>query len=104
MVSQGGSLVISSWKSSPSTLNIQASIGVLKFAHKGFNFDTAVIRYLNNPEAMGGAAWFGLALVSGSKLVLSLAVVRHLANWWFLSYVEKYDSLSSFILYLLMLT
>lgn len=96
--------MISSWKSSPSTLNIQASIGVLKFAHKGFNFDTAVIRYLNNPEAMGGAAWFGLALVSGSKLVLSLAVVRHLANWWFLSYVEKYDSLSSFILYLLMLT
>ncbi len=46
-------------------------------------------RYLNNPEAMGGAAWFGLALISGSKLVLSLAVIRHLANWWFLSRVEK---------------
>jgi len=38
---------------------------------------------------MGGAAWFGLALISGSKLVLSLAVVRHLANWWFLSCVEN---------------
>lgn len=39
---------------------------------------------------MGGAAWFGLALISGSKLVLSLAVVRYLANWWFLTRVEKY--------------
>lgn len=54
-------------------------------------------RYLNNPEAMGGAAWFGLALISGSKLVLSLAVLRHLVNWWFLTSVEKYvhDLLSS---------
>jgi phosphatidylethanolamine N-methyltransferase len=47
-------------------------------------------RYLNNPESMGGAAWFGLALISGSKLVLLLAVVRHMASWWFLSWVEKY--------------
>jgi phosphatidylethanolamine N-methyltransferase len=39
---------------------------------------------------MGGAAWFGLALISGSKLVLSLAVIRHLASWWFLSNVEKW--------------
>jgi phosphatidylethanolamine N-methyltransferase len=46
-------------------------------------------RYLNNPEAMGGAAWFGLALISGSKLVLLLAVIRHLASWWFLRSVEK---------------
>lgn len=38
---------------------------------------------------MGGAAWFGGALISGSKLVLSLAVMRHLSHWWFLSYVEK---------------
>ncbi|KAK2460451.1 hypothetical protein APHAL10511_007616 [Amanita phalloides] len=50
---------------------------------------TGIYRYLNNPEAMGGAAWFGLALISGSKLVLSLAVIRHLANWWFLSCVEN---------------
>ncbi|KAG5637707.1 phosphatidylethanolamine N-methyltransferase [Sphagnurus paluster] len=50
---------------------------------------TGIYRYLNNPEAMGGAAWFGLALISGSKLVLSLAVIRHIANWWFLSYVEN---------------
>ncbi|KAG6899626.1 hypothetical protein C0993_008568 [Termitomyces sp. T159_Od127] len=48
-----------------------------------------IYRYLNNPEAMGGAAWFGLALISGSKLVLSLAVVRYLANWWFLTRVEN---------------
>ena len=39
---------------------------------------------------MGGAAYFGLALISGSKLVLSLAVIRHLANWWFLSSVEQF--------------
>ncbi|KAF8064345.1 phosphatidylethanolamine N-methyltransferase [Lyophyllum atratum] len=50
---------------------------------------TGIYRFLNNPEAMGGAAWFGLALISGSKLVLALAVVRHLANWWFLSCVEN---------------
>ena len=41
---------------------------------------------------MGGAAFFGLALISASKLVLCLAVVRHLANWWFLSNVEQYVS------------
>lgn len=52
--------------------------------------NTEHVRYLNNPEAMGGAAWFGLALISGSKLVLTLAVVRHLANWWFLRNVEKW--------------
>ena len=39
---------------------------------------------------MGGAAYFGLAFISGSKLVLSLAVIRHLANWWFLSTVEQW--------------
>ncbi|KXN92537.1 Phosphatidylethanolamine N-methyltransferase [Leucoagaricus sp. SymC.cos] len=50
---------------------------------------TGIYRYLNNPEAMGGAAWFGLALISGSKLVLSLALIRHLASWWFLSNVEN---------------
>lgn len=50
---------------------------------------TGIYRYLNNPEAFGGAAYFGLALISGSKLVLSLAVIRHLANWWFLSSVEQ---------------
>ncbi|KAF4586330.1 phosphatidylethanolamine N-methyltransferase [Pleurotus pulmonarius] len=50
---------------------------------------TGIYRYLNNPEVMGGAAWFGGALISGSKLVLSLAVMRHLSHWWFLSYVEN---------------
>ncbi len=38
-----------------------------------------------------GAAFFGLALISASRLVLFLAVVRHLASWWFLSNVEQYD-------------
>ncbi|KAJ7042973.1 phosphatidylethanolamine N-methyltransferase [Mycena alexandri] len=50
---------------------------------------TGIYRYLNNPEVMGGAAWFGGALVSGSKLVLALAVIRHLSQWWFLSVVEN---------------
>ena len=59
-------------------------------------------RYLNNPEAMGGAAYFGLALISGSKLVLSLAVIRHLANWWFLSSVEQ-CVLTQLIFYILKL-
>ncbi|KAJ7852958.1 phosphatidylethanolamine N-methyltransferase [Mycena leptocephala] len=50
---------------------------------------TGIYRYLNNPEVMGGAAWFGLALVSGSKLVLTLAVIRQLSQWWFLKVVEN---------------
>ncbi|KAL0573878.1 phosphatidylethanolamine N-methyltransferase [Marasmius crinis-equi] len=56
-----------------------------------------VYRYLNNPEMTGGAAWFGFSLIvwgSGSssaapKLVLTLAIIRHLAHWWFLRYVEN---------------
>ncbi|KIY48597.1 phosphatidylethanolamine N-methyltransferase [Fistulina hepatica ATCC 64428] len=50
---------------------------------------TGIYRYLNNPEAVGGAAWFGLAMISGSKLVLALAIIRHLAHWWFLRNVER---------------
>ena len=38
---------------------------------------------------MGGAAFLGLSLISGSKLVALLAVVSHLSHWWFLSFVEK---------------
>ena len=39
---------------------------------------------------MGGAAFFGLWLISNSKLVLTLAVISHLSHWWFLACVEKY--------------
>lgn len=49
--------------------------------------------YLNNPEVMGGAAWFGLGLISASKVVLSIAVIRHLSHWWFLRSVEKYEAI-----------
>ncbi|KAF9074375.1 phosphatidylethanolamine N-methyltransferase [Rhodocollybia butyracea] len=50
---------------------------------------SGIYRYLNNPEMMGGAAWFGLGLISGSKLVFSLAVIKHLGHWWFVSSVEN---------------
>lgn len=50
---------------------------------------TGIYRFLNNPErSMGGAAFFGLALVSGSKLTLLMAIVSYIAHWGFLSYVE----------------
>ena len=49
----------------------------------------ATFRYLNNPEVMSGAAFFGLALVSGSKFVFFLAVIRYISHWWFLRAVEK---------------
>ncbi|KAG7087767.1 phosphatidylethanolamine N-methyltransferase [Marasmius oreades] len=50
---------------------------------------SGIYRFLNNPEMMGGAAWFGFSLIGGSKLVLCLAVTRHLAHWWFLRSVEN---------------
>ncbi|WFD30344.1 phosphatidylethanolamine N-methyltransferase [Malassezia sp. CBS 17886] len=50
---------------------------------------TGIYRFLNNPErAMGGAAYFGMALISGSVLVTMAAVLAQLSHWWFLSYVE----------------
>lgn len=49
-----------------------------------------IYRFLNNPErSMGGAAFFGLALISGSKLVFTLAVISSACHWWFLSCVER---------------
>ncbi len=51
---------------------------------------TGIYRFLNNPErSMGGAAFLGLALISGSYLVAFLALVSHLCHWGFLSFVEQ---------------
>ncbi|GAA6044275.1 hypothetical protein JCM8097_002105 [Rhodosporidiobolus ruineniae] len=51
---------------------------------------SGIFRYLNNPErTMGGAAFFGFVLLSGSKLVLAQAVIAIVAHWWFLSAVEN---------------
>ncbi|KAH7882066.1 phospholipid methyltransferase-domain-containing protein [Phlebopus sp. FC_14] len=50
---------------------------------------TGIFRYLDNPELMSGASFLGLALISGSKLVGSLAVMRFLSHWWFLKTVEN---------------
>ncbi|BGP03328.1 Phosphatidylethanolamine N-methyltransferase [Rhodotorula toruloides] len=51
---------------------------------------TGIFRFLNNPErSMGGAAFFGLCLIAGSKLLLAQAVIAVAAHWWFLSKVEN---------------
>lgn len=50
---------------------------------------TGIFRYLNNPELMSGASFLGLALISGSKLVGMLAVIRFVSHWWFLQTVEN---------------
>ncbi|GAA6020363.1 hypothetical protein JCM10207_002082 [Rhodosporidiobolus poonsookiae] len=51
---------------------------------------TGIFRFLNNPErSMGGAAFFGLVLLSGSKLVLAQAVIAVAAHWCFLAWVEN---------------
>ncbi|KAG2117721.1 phospholipid methyltransferase-domain-containing protein [Suillus clintonianus] len=49
---------------------------------------TGIFRYLNNPELMSGASFLGLALISGSKLVGVLVVIRFVSHWWFLQTVE----------------
>ncbi|SOV08836.1 related to CHO2 - phosphatidylethanolamine N-methyltransferase [Ustilago sp. UG-2017a] len=50
---------------------------------------TGIYRFLNNPErSMGGAAFFGLALISGSKLTLTMAIISYISHWIFLSSVE----------------
>ncbi|KAL5478753.1 CHO2 [Sanghuangporus weigelae] len=50
---------------------------------------TGIFRFLNNPEILSGSTFFGLALITGSKSVLALAVFSNLAYWWFLRTVEN---------------
>lgn len=50
---------------------------------------TGIYRFLNNPErSMGGAAFFGMALLSGSLSATIVATLSHMSHWWFLSCVE----------------
>jgi phosphatidylethanolamine N-methyltransferase len=37
---------------------------------------------------MSGAAFFGIALVTGSKAVFTVAIFGHLLHLWFLGWVE----------------
>jgi hypothetical protein len=86
---KAGFMVTFSWKTSPRISNTPVYIGEIEaFIFFDDNFDISH-SYLNNPEVMSGAAFFGLALVSGSKFVLSLAIIRYLSHWRFLSKVEK---------------
>ncbi|KAG8718977.1 phosphatidylethanolamine N-methyltransferase [Ceratobasidium sp. 395] len=51
---------------------------------------TGIYRFLNNPERMmSGAALIGLALISGSWTVFTMAVISIAAHWWFLKFVES---------------
>ncbi|TIA93173.1 hypothetical protein E3P99_00314 [Wallemia hederae] len=51
---------------------------------------TGIYRYVNDPErSMGGAALFGISLISGSSTTFALAVYSYILHWWFLSFVEN---------------
>ncbi|TIB94206.1 hypothetical protein E3Q19_00520 [Wallemia mellicola] len=51
---------------------------------------TGIYRYVNDPErSMGGAALFGIALISGSPITFAVAVFSYILHWWFLSFVEN---------------
>lgn len=39
---------------------------------------------------MSGTAFFGMTLISGSKIVFAPAIISHLSHWWFLSNIEEY--------------
>ena len=44
---------------------------------------TGIYRFLNNPErSMGSAAFFGMALLSGSLTATVVAMLAHLSHWW----------------------
>ncbi|ORZ34465.1 phospholipid methyltransferase-domain-containing protein [Catenaria anguillulae PL171] len=53
-------------------------------------FYTGIYRFVNNPEKiMGHAAFWGIALASGSWTLFALALVSHIGNFLFLTLVEE---------------
>ena len=84
-------MVTFSWTTTPLLSTILAYTGIFPLFCRfgGVRLDIHSKRYLNNPEIMAGAAFFGMALISGSKLVYILAGVRHVSYWWLWHYVEQ---------------
>jgi hypothetical protein len=79
-----------SWRISQRIWSILVSSGITgRDASHPTSTHYSFSRYLNNPELMSGASFLGLALISGSKLVGVLAVIRFVSHWWFLQTVEK---------------
>lgn len=51
---------------------------------------TGIYRFINNPECVTGyAGYYGLALISNSWTIYALALVSQIANFMFLTYVER---------------
>ena len=84
-----GSLATSSSRIILPLLNILVSSGNLVSLLYRCTVLIPLVSYLNNPEILSGATFFGLALITASKSVLSLALVSNLSYWWFLKTVEK---------------
>lgn len=86
----GGSSVTSLSTISLRLLNILVSSGKnIQDTLVTWCLDFLMLRFLNNPEILSGATFFGLAVITANKSVLALAILSNLSYWWFLKAVEK---------------